>query len=80
VEDGKVISHIKDPTGKYVYEGVTCLDEQTVWVVGYKAYGASPDLPEGVILYTSDGDHRKTQPMPVKDVALWKVSFVGAHR
>jgi hypothetical protein len=75
-----VISDIKDPTGKYEYEGVTCLDERTAWVVGYKALGVSPDLLEGVIVHTTDGTHWKTQPMPVKDVALWKVSFVGAHR
>jgi photosystem II stability/assembly factor-like uncharacterized protein len=80
LEDGKVISDIMDPTGKYVYEGLTCLDEQTIWVVGFKAFGVSPDLPEGVILHTTDGTSWKTQPMPVKDVALWKVSFVGAHR
>jgi hypothetical protein len=80
LEDGKAVSDIQDPTGKYVYEGLTCLNEQTVWVVGFRAFGVSPDLPDGVILHTTDGDHWKTQPMPVKDVALWKVSFVGAHR
>lgn len=81
LENGKVISDIMDPTGKYVYEGLTCLDEQTLWVVGFKAFGVSPDLPEGVILHTSDGGSNwTTQPLPVQDVALWKVSFVGAHR
>jgi len=81
LKDGKVISDIMDPTGQYVYEGVTCSDEKTVWVVGFKARAASLGLPEGVILHTSDGGSNWTsQPMPVKDVALWKVSFVGAHR
>jgi photosystem II stability/assembly factor-like uncharacterized protein len=78
--DGKVISDIMDPTGKYQYEGVTCLDEKTAWVVGFKAYGVSPDMPEGVILHTADGVTWTSQPLPVNDVALWKISFVGAHR
>jgi hypothetical protein len=81
LEDGKVVSHIMDPTHHYQYEGVTCFDENTAWVVGFKAHGVSADLPEGVILYTADGGANWTnQTMPVNDVALWKVSFVGAHR
>ena len=81
LEDGKVISDRMDPTGKYVYEGVTCFDEDVVWAVGLKAVGVSPDLPDGAIVATGDGGaHWVSQPMPVKDVALWKVSFVGAHR
>jgi photosystem II stability/assembly factor-like uncharacterized protein len=81
LEDGKVISDIMDPTDHYQYEGVTCSDENTAWVVGFKAYGVSPELPEGVILYTSDsGANWISQTMSVNDVALWKVSFVGAHR
>ena len=79
--DGEVVSDVMDPTGNYQYEGVTCLDERTVWAVGFKAYGVSPDLPDGVILHTDDGGENWTSlPMPVKDVSLWKVSFVGAHR
>jgi photosystem II stability/assembly factor-like uncharacterized protein len=81
LEDGKVISNIMDPTHEYQYEGVTCFDEKTAWVVGFKAHGVSPDVPEGVILHTGDGGTNWTnQPIPVNDVALWKVSFVGAHR
>jgi photosystem II stability/assembly factor-like uncharacterized protein len=81
MEDGKVISDVMDPTGKYLYEGVTCFDEKTAWAVGLKAIGVSPDLPDGVILLTADGGANwVNQPMPVKDVSLWKVSFVGAHR
>ena len=81
LEDGKVISNIMDPTHQYQYEGVTCFDEKTAWVVGFKAHGVSQDLPEGVILHTADGGTNWTnQPIPVNDVALWKVSFVGAHR
>lgn len=81
LEDGKVLSDIMDPTGQYVYEGVTCFDDNTAWVVGFKAVGVSPDLPEGVILHTADGgDNWTSQPMSADDVALWKVSFVGAHR
>ena len=81
LEGGKVISDPMDPTGKYVYEGVTCFDEKIVWVVGFKAFGVSPDLPDGVILLTADGGANwVNQPIPVKDVTLWKVSFVGAHR
>jgi photosystem II stability/assembly factor-like uncharacterized protein len=78
--NGEVISDIMDPTGKYQYEGVTCFDEKTVWVVGFKAYGVGPSYPEGVILHTSDGTTWTSQPLPVNDVTLWKVSFVGAHR
>lgn len=78
--NGEVITDIMDPTGMYVYEGVTCFDEKTVWVVGMKAYGVDPSFPEGVILHTSDGATWTNQPLPVNDVALWKVSFAGAHR
>jgi len=73
--NGKVISDIMDPTGKYQYEGVTCSDEKTVWVVGFKAFGVAPSFPEGVILHTNDGTTWTSQPLPVNDVALWKVSF-----
>ena len=79
--NGKVISDIMDPmSGEYQYEGVTCFDEKTVWVVGFKAYSASRDLAEGVILHTDDGVTWTSQTLPVNDVSLWKVSFAGAHR
>ena len=81
LESGKFISDIMDPTDHYQYEGVTCFDENTAWVVGFKAVGIAPELPEGVILQTSDGGvNWVSQSMSVSDVALWKVSFVGAHR
>lgn len=79
--NGKVIKDIMDPmSGTYQYEGVTCFDEKTVWVVGFKAYGVDPGLPEGVILHTTDGMTWTSQTLPVSDVSLWKVSFSGAHR
>lgn len=31
-------------------------------------------------LRTSDGETWTSQPLPVNNVGLWKVSFVGAHR
>ncbi len=79
--NGKVVADTMDPMdGNYQYEGVTCFDEKNVWVVGFKSVTADPDLPQGVILHTSDGDTWTSQPLPVKDVNLWKVSFVASHR
>lgn len=81
--DGKVISDIMSPKNysAYDYEGVTCFDEDTAWVVGIQLVRTFPDLPAGVILHTTDGGKNWTsQPMWVNDVGLWKVSFVGAHR
>ncbi len=78
--DGEMISEIMKPIENYAFEGVTCFDEKTAWVVGMKPHALEQDLPDGVILHTTDGSHWKSQPLPVKDVALWKVSFVGAHR
>ena len=81
LEDGKVISEIMDPTHQYQYEGVTCFDDKTAWVVGFKAHGVSQDLPEGVILHTADGGSSWTnQTLSANDISLWKISFVGAHR
>lgn len=80
VVNGELKSENIDPTGRYAYEGVTCFDEKMVWIVGMKPHAFEQDLPDGVILHTTDGTHWKSQPLPVKDVALWKVSFVGAHR
>ncbi|MFI5396826.1 MAG: WD40/YVTN/BNR-like repeat-containing protein [Candidatus Binatia bacterium] len=65
---------------QYVYEGISSFDGSTAWVVGFKAIGADPSLPDGSILHTSDGETWTSQPLPVSDVALWKVSFVGARR
>ena len=77
----EVISDIMDPTNNYQYEGLTCFDENTLWVAGFKAYGASADLPDGAILHTSDGGTTwENQPLSAKNIALWKISFVGAHR
>jgi hypothetical protein len=43
--NGEVISDSTDPmNSKYQYEGITCFDEKTVWMVGYKARS----VPEGV--------------------------------
>jgi photosystem II stability/assembly factor-like uncharacterized protein len=81
MENGKSVSDITDPMGgKYQYEGVTCFDEKTAWVVGFKAYGVDSGLPEGVILHTADGSTWTNQTLPVSDVMLWKISFAGAHR
>jgi photosystem II stability/assembly factor-like uncharacterized protein len=43
---------------------------------------SSPEThPKGSILYTNDGGGTwESQMLPVTDVDLWKVSFVGAHR
>ena len=79
--NGEVISDIMDPMGgKYQYEGVTCFDEKTAWVVGFKSFGVDSGLPEGIILHTADGTTWTSQTLPVSDVLLWKISFVGAHR
>lgn len=79
--DSAFISDIHDPmNGDYQYEGVTCLDESTVWVVGFRAFGADPSLPDGVILHTDDGTQWTSQALPARDISLWKVSFVGAYR
>ena len=81
LKDGKVITNNMNPDSNYELEGITCYDENTVWVVGFKGATASPDLPAGVILDTTDGGKNWTrQRMWVSDVSLWKVSFVGAHR
>ena len=64
----------------YVYEGVSCFDESTAWVVGLKSNNGDTSRPDGSILHTSDGKTWTSQPLPVNNVRLWKVSFVGAHR
>lgn len=65
----------------YGYGGVTCVDDQTALVVGYRSRGADPSLPRGIILSTTDGgDSWTTHPIPADDIKLWKTSFVGARR
>jgi len=78
--NGAVVKDVMNPIEGYEFEGVTCFDEETVWVVGKKPHAFEPNLPDGVIVHTTDGSHWKSQSLPVKDVALWKVSFVGARR
>lgn len=66
---------------EYVYEGVSAFDEQRAWIVGYRAMSSSVTLPKGSILHTNDsGETWVSQTLPVNDVYLWKVSFVGARR
>jgi photosystem II stability/assembly factor-like uncharacterized protein len=39
------------------------------------------ELPKGSILHTSDGGETwGSQRLPVNDVDIWKLSFVGARR
>lgn len=80
LEKEKVLSDKWNPAPGYQYEGVTAFDDQTAWVVGYKGFDADPELPTGIILHTKDGETWTSQKLPVDDVELWKVSFVGAHR
>jgi photosystem II stability/assembly factor-like uncharacterized protein len=66
---------------EYVYEGVSAFDEQRAWIVGYRGMTAPVELPKGSILYTSDGGETWVpQRLPVNNVDIWKVSFVGARR
>lgn len=66
---------------EYVYEGVSAFDAQRAWIVGYRGMSAPADLPQGSILYTGDGGETwMSQRLPLNDVNLWKVSFVGACR
>ncbi len=70
-----------NPAPGYLYEGMTCLDDQKALVVGLKGVTLDPSLPEGVIVSTTDGGQTwKTHRIPVDDVAFWKTSFVGARR
>jgi len=79
--DGAFTKQAFNPASGYRYEGVTCLDELTAWVVGIKGHAVAPGQPSGIILYTVDGGaHWATQPLPVAGAELWKVSFVGAPR
>jgi photosystem II stability/assembly factor-like uncharacterized protein len=79
--DGEADVDSFTPITSYLFEGMTCIDDHTALVVGYRAIGADPSLPEGVILFTNDGGQSwVNQHSPVDNVAFWKVSFVGARR
>lgn len=72
--------HEFNPAQNYVYEGLTCTDDQSVLVVGYRAL---PDdsAPNGVIVSTNDGGQNWVKHhVAVDDVDFWKTSFVGARR
>jgi photosystem II stability/assembly factor-like uncharacterized protein len=78
---GQLEVHSFDPTHQHIFEGITCSDDRHAVVVGSRAVGVDPSLPLGVILATKDGGATwADQPLPVSDVAFWKVSFVGARR
>jgi photosystem II stability/assembly factor-like uncharacterized protein len=65
----------------YVYEGVSAFDEQRAWIGGYRGMRTPVELPKGSILHTNDGGHIWiSQTLPVNDVDIWKLSFVGARR
>jgi photosystem II stability/assembly factor-like uncharacterized protein len=65
----------------YVYEGISAFDEHCAWIGGYRGMSAPVELPKGSILYTNDGGETWTpQRLPVNDVDIWKVSFVGTRR
>ncbi len=70
------------PDNQYNYEGLTCANDQAAVVVGYtKQVDLVPPQQRGIILVTNDGGlNWENQPLPVDDVSLWKVSFVGARR
>lgn len=80
--DGKAVCDVMDPMhSNYQFEGVTCFNENNLWVVGFKVFEAAESLPLGVILHTRDGGKTWTsQKVPANDVNLWKVSFAGAFR
>jgi photosystem II stability/assembly factor-like uncharacterized protein len=77
---GSQVEHKDWSFSHYVYEGISSFDGSTAWVAGFKAIGVDPSLPDGSILHTSDGETWTSQVLPVTDVRLWKVSFVGARR
>ena len=79
-EDEKVEIKQFNPFPPYLYEGLTCVNDQSAVVVGY-TNAIEPPGQRGIILVTNDGGETwENQPLPVDDVTLWKVSFVGAHR
>jgi len=65
----------------YWGSGISASNDRHAAVVGSWAVGVPESVPLGVILKTSDGGKSWTnQPLPVDNVAFWKVSFVGAWR
>jgi photosystem II stability/assembly factor-like uncharacterized protein len=70
-----------DPVNGYLYEGMTCADDQTVLVVGFAGPTTDPSLPRGLIVSTTDaGQSWRQHSGPLDNVSLWKASFVGARR
>ena len=69
-----------NPFDGYLYEGMTCVDDQTALVVGLKASSSDPLLPDGLIISTSDGGQNWIRHSIPDNVVLWKTSFVGAQR
>lgn len=67
-----------DPVNGYLYEGLTCVDDDTALVVGFTL---NRSLPTGIILSTTDGGESWTRhSAPLDNVSPWKASFVGARR
>lgn len=65
----------------YVYEGIAAVDAQRAWIGGYRGMSVPTNLPKGSILHTGDGGETwVSQTLPVHDVDIWKISFVGARR
>ena len=44
-----------DPFNGYLYEGMTCVDDQTALVVGFRGGSVDPSEPRGIIVSTTDG-------------------------
>jgi len=67
----------------YMMEGISPMTDDKAWAVGFKMSFVNPDLPMGAIYFTEDGGlNWQSQNIPdnARDVAPWKVSFVGAKR
>ncbi|MHB8772728.1 MAG: YCF48-related protein [Syntrophales bacterium] len=80
---GGAFSAVEFKDINYNFEGISTLDDHTAWLVGMKTGIAPPQLPSGVIYTTRDGGvtwRQETVPDNARDVAFWKVSFVGARR
>ncbi len=80
LEDGEAVIDDFTPDLNYRFEGLTCVSDQVAVAVGYTD-AIEPPQQRGIILVTNDGGQTwENQPLPVDDVYLWKVSFVGARR
>jgi photosystem II stability/assembly factor-like uncharacterized protein len=78
--DGSVDSREFLPASTaFSYEGITCLDERTVWAVGGNPLHVQ-GLPLGVIVSSTDGGEHWVQGSAPADIEYWKVSFAGARR